>query len=128
MPRCRHKVMHRKRVTCELRDNYFRSMSIKHAIPGTAEVHIPMISYGKRSRRRAWLTIWDKVKMPLCRHKVMHRKRVTCELRDNYFRSMTIKHAIPKTAEVHILMGSYRKRSRGRGCVSISPRGSLMVI
>ena len=30
----------------------------------------------------------------------MHRKRVTCELHDSYFRSMTIKHAIPKTAEV----------------------------
>ena len=26
----------------------------------------------------------------------MHRKRVTCELHDNYFRLMTIKHAIPK--------------------------------
>ena len=24
--------------------------------------HIPMASYGERSRRRAWLTIWDKVK------------------------------------------------------------------
>ena len=27
-------------------------------------------------------------------------KRVTCELYDSYFRSMTIKHAIPRTAEV----------------------------
>ncbi len=26
----------------------------------------------------------------------MHRKRVTCELHDSYFRLMTIKHAIPK--------------------------------
>ena len=26
----------------------------------------------------------------------MHRKRVTCELHDSYFRSMTIKHAILK--------------------------------
>ena len=24
--------------------------------------HIPMASYGKKSRRQAWLTIWDKVK------------------------------------------------------------------
>ena len=50
-------------------------------------------------RRRAWLTIWDKVKS----HgtvRLMHRKRVTCELHDSYFRSMTIKHAIPRTAEV----------------------------
>ena len=30
----------------------------------------------------------------------MHWKRVTCELHDSYFRSMTIKHAIPRTAEV----------------------------
>ena len=30
----------------------------------------------------------------------MHQKRVTCELHDSYFRAMTIKHAIPKTAEV----------------------------
>ena len=50
-------------------------------------------------RRRAWLTIWDKVKS----HgtvRLMHRKRVTCELYDSYFCSMTIKHAIPRTAEV----------------------------
>ena len=26
----------------------------------------------------------------------MHRKRVTCELHDSFFRLMTIKHAIPK--------------------------------
>ena len=103
-------------------------MTIKHAIPKTAEEHIPMASKGKRSRRRACLTIWDKVKMPRCRHKVMHRKRVTCELHDSYFRTMTIKHAIPKTAEEHIPMASYGKRSQGRGGVSISPRGSLMVI
>ena len=30
----------------------------------------------------------------------MHRKRVTCELHDSYFRSMTITQAIPKIAEV----------------------------
>ena len=32
--------------------------------------------------------------------RVMHRKRVTCELHDSYFRMMTSKHTIPKTAEV----------------------------
>ena len=62
--------------------------------------HILMASYRKRSRWRAWLTIWDKVKIPPCRHKEMHRKRVTCELHDSYFRLMTITHAISKTAEV----------------------------
>ena len=45
--------------------------------------------------------MWDKVKkFSLCRHKVMHRKRVTCELHDSYFRSMTITYAIPKIPEV----------------------------
>ena len=34
----------------------------KHAIPKTAEVTHSDGSYGKKSRRRAWLTIWDKVK------------------------------------------------------------------
>ena len=47
-------------------------------------------------RGRAWLTIWDRVKILRYSHKLMHRKRVTCELHDSYFRSMTIKHAIPR--------------------------------
>ena len=51
-------------------------------------------------RGRAWLTVWDRVKIPRYSHRLMHRKRVTCELHDSYFRLMTIKHAIPKTAEV----------------------------
>ena len=42
-------------------------------------------------RRRAWLTIWDRVKIPRYSHKLMHRKEVTCELHDSYFRSMMIK-------------------------------------
>ena len=56
---------------------------------------------------RAWLTIWDRVKIPRYSHKLMHRKRVTCELHDSYFHSMTAKHAILKTAGVHIPMASY---------------------
>ena len=51
-------------------------------------------------RGRAGLTIWDRVKIARYSHKLMHWKRVTCELHDSYFRSMTIKHAIPRTAEV----------------------------
>ena len=35
-------------------------------------------------------------KIPWYKHRLMHRKRVTCELHDSYFRLMTIKHAIPK--------------------------------
>ena len=46
------------------------------------------------------LIIWDKMKVPLCHYRVMHRKRVTSELHDSYFHSMTITHAIPKIAEV----------------------------
>ena len=49
---------------------------------------------------RVWLTMWDRVKIPRYSHRLMHRKRVTCELHNSYFRSMTIKHAIPKTAGV----------------------------
>ena len=30
-------------------------------------------------RGRAWLTIWDRVKIPMYSHRLMHRKRVTCE-------------------------------------------------
>ena len=33
-------------------------------------------------RGRAWLTIWDRVKIPRYSHKLMHRRRVTCELHD----------------------------------------------
>ena len=40
--------------------------------------------------------IWDKVKVPLCQYRLMHRKRVTSELHDSYFRLMTIKHSISK--------------------------------
>ena len=39
-------------------------------------------------------------KIPRYSYRLRHRKRVTCELHDSYFRSMTIKHAIPRTAEV----------------------------
>ena len=37
----------------------------------------------------------------------MHRKIVTCELHDSYFRSMMIKHTIPKTAEVAYSVGQF---------------------
>ena len=42
------------------------------------------------------LIIWDKVKVLLCQYRLMHRKRVTSELHDSYFRLMTIKHSISK--------------------------------
>ena len=37
-----------------------------------------------------WLMKWDEVKkIPLYSHRLKHRKRVTSELHDRYFRSMT---------------------------------------
>ena len=48
-----------------------------------------------------WLMKWDEVKkIPLYSHRLTHRKRVTSELHDSYFRSMTITQAIPNIAEV----------------------------
>ena len=52
-------------------------------------------SYEKKSHRQIWLKKWDKVKIPWYTHRLMHRKRVTSELHDSYFRLMTIKHTIP---------------------------------
>ena len=45
---------------------------------------------------RVWLMIWDRVKIPRYSHRLMHRKRVSCELHDSYIRLMMIKHAIPE--------------------------------
>ena len=79
----------------------------KHAIPKTAEVAYSIgvgeldWQYGTGLKSHGTVTNWCI-------------GRVTCELHDGYFRSMTIKHAIPKTAEVHIPMASYEKRLSGR--------------
>ena len=44
-----------------------------------------------------WRMKWDELKkFAWYTHKLMHRKRVTCELHDSYFRLMTIKHSISK--------------------------------
>ena len=44
-----------------------------------------------------WLMKWDELKkLPWYTHRLMHRKRVTSELHDSYFRLMTIKHSISK--------------------------------
>ena len=44
-----------------------------------------------------WLMKWDELKkFPWYTHRLMHRKRVTSELHDSYFRLMTIKHSISK--------------------------------
>ena len=42
-----------------------------------------------------WLMKWDEVKkFSWYTHRLMHRKRVTCELHDSYFRLMTIKDRV----------------------------------
>ena len=55
-----------------------------------------MASNRKRSRGRIKAYNMDKVKVPLCQYRLIHRKRVTSELHDSYFRLMTIKHSISK--------------------------------
>ena len=67
----------------------------KHAIPKWCtrrKWHIPMaVMRRNRVGRLGW-----QGKIPWYTHRLMHQKRVTCELHDSYFRLMTIKHAIPK--------------------------------
>ena len=85
-------------------------------------------SYERESRGRKLADEMGrgKKKFPLYSHRLTHRKRVTSELHDSYFHSMTITQAFPKIAEVT----HPRSPDIGRNCggVSISPRGSLKVI
>ena len=55
-----------------------------------------MASNRKRWCGRIRLIICNKVKVPQFHYRVMHRKRMTSELHDSYFRLMTIKHSISK--------------------------------
>ena len=59
--------------------------------------HIPIaVRRGNRVSGN-WLMKWDELKkFPWYTHRLMHRKRVICELHDSYFCLMTIKHAISK--------------------------------
>ena len=71
--KCYSKVMHRKEVT--------------HSNG----------SYKRKSRGRKLADEMGQAKkFPWYTHRLMHRKRVTCELHDSYFRLMTIKHSISK--------------------------------
>ena len=55
-------------------------------------------------------------KIPWYTHRLMHRKRVTCELYDSYFRLMTIKHAIPKIeGAIELLYNSVKTGSQWVG-------------
>ena len=52
----------------------------------------------------------EQGKIPWYRHILMHRKRVTCDLHDSYFRLMTNKHAIPKIEwAIELLYNSERQ-------------------
>ena len=54
-------------------------------------------SYERKSRGRKLADEMRRAKnFPWYTHRPMHRKRVTCELHDSYFRLMTIKHSISK--------------------------------
>ena len=54
-------------------------------------------SYERKSRGRKLADEMGRAKkFPWYTHRLMHRKRVTCELHDSYFRMMTIKHSISK--------------------------------
>ena len=59
-------------------------------------------SYERKSRGRKLADEMErgKKKIPLYSHRLTHRKRVTSELHDSCFRSMTITQAIPKIVEV----------------------------
>ena len=58
-------------------------------------------SYERKSRGRKLVDEMGrgKKKIPLYSHRLTHRKRVTCELHDSDFRSMTITQVISKIAE-----------------------------
>ena len=73
-------------------------------------------SYEKKLRKRAWLKKWDKVKISWYTQRLMHRKRVTCELHDSYFRLMAIKNAIPKIVwAIELLYNSVKTGSQWVG-------------
>ena len=54
-------------------------------------------SYERKSRGRKVADEMGRArKIPMVHYRVMHRRRVTSELHDSYFRLMTIKHSISK--------------------------------
>ena len=54
-------------------------------------------SYERKSRGRKLADGMGRAKkFPWYTHRLMHRKRLTSELHDSYFRLMTIKHSISK--------------------------------
>ena len=91
----------------------------KHAIPKWCtgrKWHTPMAVMGNRVGGLGWR--YGTRQNPMYSHRLMNRKRVTCELRDSYFRLMTIKHAIPKIEwAIQLLYNSVRTGSRSEDVV-----------
>ena len=73
---------------------------------------IPMVVMWGNCVGGNWLMKWDELKkFPWYTHRLMHRKRVTSELHDSYFRLMTIKHLISKiewASNDYIIQRSWR--------------------
>ena len=61
-------------------------------------------------------------KFPWYTHRLMHRKRVTCELHDSYFFLMTIKYSILKIEWALNYYITQSKRESGASCVAGSWR------
>ena len=62
-------------------------------------------------------------KIPWYTHRLMPRKRVTCELHDSYFRLMTIKHEIPKIEwAIELLYNSVETGSQWVGVDELETR------
>ena len=62
-------------------------------------IHRKEVTHSDGSYEKKYDNIADNMgqgKIPWYTHRLMYRKRVTCELHDSYFCLMTIKHAIPK--------------------------------
>ena len=78
---------------------FWPSTRPKNAIPRWCtgrKWHIPMASNRKRSRGRIKAYNMGQGECLTVPNRLMHRKRVTSELHDSYFRLMTIKHSISK--------------------------------
>ena len=75
--------------------------------------HIPMAVMRGNRMGGNWLMKWDELKIPWYSHRLMHRKRVTSELHDSYFRLMMIKHAISKIEwALNYYIAQSRQKSR----------------
>ena len=106
--KCHSKVMHRKEVT--------------HSNG----------SYERKSRGRKLADEMGRAKkFPWYTHRLLHRKRVTCELHDSYFRLMTIKHsisAIEWALNYYIAQSRRKSRQLSRVPVTVGDGGRRVVV